>query len=267
LKVSDSASALKSIRSRVAHMSMQAKSAHVGSALSCIEIVFSLFQAKVNQAPPIEKVILSKGHAAMSLYANAEHFGWISGAALDRYLTDGSEVWGHPSRSGGHRFIDWSTGSLGHGLAAGTGFAYSRARLKTPGEGLVSVVLSDGECDEGSVWESVLFAGHHRLANLVAVVDYNQIQSFGRCEEVLTLEPLVDKWRSFRWNVTEVDGHDVIAMQKALKLAHTQSTSPTCLVAHTIKGKGIVDIENTLQSHYKPITAEQIATFLGGKHA
>jgi len=246
-------------------MSCDAKSAHVGSALSCIEILYSLFRARSDKRPPVDKIILSKGHAAMALYATAAGFGELPESELENYLGDGTHLWGHPSRSARHPFIHWSTGSLGHGLPAATGLAYAKQRLKKEDAGLTAVVLSDGECDEGTNWESALFAGHHQLSRLLAVIDYNKIQSFGRCDDVLSLEPLADKWRAFGWKVLEADGHDVGQMGRLLVEDIAASTSPVCLIAHTIKGKGIPAIENTLASHYKPITPEQLKGFADEK--
>lgn len=256
---------LYNIRSRIVSMSKLAKSAHVGSALSCVEILYSLFDAQKRNSPSVDKIILSKGHAAMALYAVAESFGQISSEELDLYLQDGSKLWGHPSKKGSAG-VDWTTGSLGHGLAAGSGLAYRRQYLPKAEErpGLVTVVISDGECNEGSTWEAAMFANHHRLEKLVAVVDYNKIQSFGTVEEVMKLEPLVDKWKSFGWSVVEGDGHDLTFLRGSLR---AKRTGPLCVIAHTVKGKGIPSIENTLRSHYQPITEYQHLEFMEAKRA
>lgn len=250
------------IRKRILNMSYSAKSAHVGSALSCVEILTVLFYARHRQNVAIDKILLSKGHAAMALYATAAEFGLLSEDHLAVYLQDGTDLWGHPSYNEKFPFIEWSTGSLGHGLPVATGFAYAKtlAATTTVDYPRVNVVVSDGECDEGSVWEAALFAGHHTLSHLTAIVDYNKIQSFGRCEEVLNLEPFAQKWLSFGWHVEEVDGHDVSRLHHLLTQPnHTRK--PLCLLAHTVKGKGVKELENTVSSHYKPITQEQIKAF------
>jgi transketolase len=152
--------------------------------------------------------------------------------------------------------VEVSTGSLGHGLPMGVGMALAsqldHASWRT------FVVLSDGECDEGSTWEAILFAAHHRLRNLVAVVDYNKIQSLGRVDEVMALEPFADKWRSFGWTLVEVDGHDVGAVESALT-GGLAPDGPTCVLAHTVKGKGVSFMENDLLWHYRTPTGDELA--------
>lgn len=249
----------RSIRHTILQMSMRAKSAHVGSALSCVEIVYTLFKQRY-QEKTLDRMILSKGHAAMVLYAVAHHFGRVPQSDIDNYLKDGTRLWGHPSAVSSSDIVDWSTGSLGHGLAVATGFAYSRKFIFGSNQ-RVAVVISDGECNEGTIWEAALFAGHHGLDNLTVIVDYNKIQSFGRVEDVINLEPFVQKWRSFGWNTIEGDGHDLSFLENALSQKSVQSGRPTCIIAHTVKGKGVPDIENTLESHYKPISAEQLERF------
>lgn len=247
------------IRRRILELSCSAKSAHVGSALSCVELVYMLLRERVQKEGRLDKLILSKGHAAMALYATAEELSLIETRELDSYLADGTNLWGHPAMNGQFPFIDWSTGSLGHGLPVSAGFAYSRKKLGVSHRGLVAAILSDGECDEGTVWEAALFAGHHQLSNLLAFVDYNKIQSFGACEQVMRLEPFVDKWKAFGWDSVEIDGHDLEQVERILE--SKTSDKPRCVIAHTIKGKGLKSIENTLISHYRPISQEQIREF------
>ena len=250
-------------RGRVLKMSYSAKSAHAGSALSCLEILMSLFAKKYQNDSPLKKIILSKGHAAMGLYATAEQFGLISPEDLDVYLQNGSKLWGHPSKSESFNWIDWSTGSLGHGLPAAVGMAYA-GKIKSSKQialtQSIAVILSDGECDEGSNWEAALFAGHHNLSNITVFVDYNKIQSLDFVENVLSLEPLAKKWESFRWDCIEIDGHSLEDLNAVWDRAST-SNKPLCVICHTTKGKGVPDIENTIISHYRPISKIQLETF------
>jgi len=259
--MSTAAKYLRSIRQRILSLSHAAKSAHVGSGLSCVEILYALFDAQKKKAPEIETIILSKGHAAMALYASLEAFEKIPSSELEVYLKNGTRLWGHPSKKSNFAGIDWSTGALGHGMPVTVGMAYAALHIDKS-EAIFTTVISDGECNEGSIWEAALFAGHHKLRNLVTIIDYNKIQSFGRISDVLELEPFAKKWESFGWWVSEVDGHDVSAIQKELL---KDALRPKCIIAHTIKGKGVPSIENSLASHYKPITSEQLELFKNEK--
>ena len=244
---------LQRVRSRIAAISYKSKSAHFGSSLSCVDILDSIAQAagitpEEITSPQRPRIILSKGHAAMAFYATLEAWGLIPSDLLEDYLQDGSALWGHVTRSAAAPVIDVSTGSLGHGLGLAGGYALGY-RLKRLGA-RIFCVLSDGECDEGSTWEAALFAGHHKLDRLVAVIDYNKIQSLDYVSTVLGLEPFAQKWNSFGWNVREVDGHDPWAIDAAL-CAPTPDR-PLVIIAHTVKGKGVPRIENTVVSHYQP---------------
>jgi transketolase len=174
--------------------------------------------------------------------------GFFPRELLATFYANGSHLAGHVT-SHGVPGVDVSTGSLGHGLSIAAGMAL--AGLKDHRDYRVFCVLSDGECDEGSTWEAVLFAPHHNLANLVAIVDYNKIQSLGRVEEVLALEPLADKWRAFGWATEEIDGHDVAAVREALERVPFDTARPSCLIAHTVKGKGVSFMEDDLLWHYR----------------
>lgn len=241
------------VRKYIVTLSFKSKSAHVGSGLSCVEALVALFDLKYHtEGFKNSKIILSKGHAAMALYATAMAFKKLDLSIIDSYLKDGTYLWGHPSLNEKYEFIDWSTGSLGHGLPVGTGMALGKKIKKS--EERVFVVVSDGELDEGSNWEAILFAGHHKLDNLVCIVDYNKIQSFGRCDEVINLEPLKDKWTSFGWNVVDIDGHNLDDLRAGVTA--TSVGRPTVVIAHTIKGKGLAEYEDTVESHYKSITQE-----------
>jgi transketolase len=248
------------IRKTIVEMSYAARSAHLGSSLSCVEILDAMIAAstlrpKTVSAPDRDRIIVSKGHAAMALYAVLHGWGMISDEQISSYLQDGTALWGHVTRTASVPAIDFSTGSLGHGLSYATGLALGH-RMRGHSN-RVFCLLSDGECDEGSTWEAALFAGHHKLANLVAVVDYNRIQSIGTTQEVLDLEPFADKWSSFRWHVEGCDGHDT----EMLKASLAPANGPKLVLADTIKGKGIARIENTVASHYRPATEDDLLEF------
>lgn len=248
------------IRKTILEMSFHGQSAHVGSSLSCVEILASLFKIKADSFPD-SKILLSKGHAAMALYATAIEFGLLDESAVENYLKNGSSLWGHPSLSDQHSFIHWSTGSLGHGFPAIAGMAYAGQKLLRKAQNFFCV-LSDGELNEGSNWEAALFCAHHQLNKVCVIVDYNKIQSFGRCEDVMGLEPLTDKWRAFGWNVAEVDGHFQKQIQKAIQ---TVAAGPRVIIAHTVKGKGLSPFEDKLESHYKPVTSDLLKMFTTSK--
>lgn len=249
----------KRIRIHALHMTSRGNSSHVGAALSMADIVAVLYGAVLNvdpqdpRKPDRDRFILSKGHAGAGIYAALAESGFFPVDWLKTHYQDGSKLSGHVSHKG-IPGVEFSTGSLGHGLSVGTGMAYA-ARLKGAGH-RVFVLLSDGECDEGSNWEAILFAGHHRLDNLVAVIDYNKIQSLAPVAETLQLEPFADKWRSFGWNVREVDGHDHEALREAL-CEPGCDRKPTCVLAHTTKGKGVSFMENTVLWHYRTAKGDE----------
>lgn len=209
--------------------------------------------------PDRDRFILSKGHGAAAVYAILAEQGFFPKELLATYCQDGSKLAGHITD---HDVpgVEVSTGSLGHGLSIGCGMALTGKRKKRPYH--VFVMLGDGELDEGSNWEGILFAAQHRLDNLVAIVDYNKIQSFGAVKEVLDLEPLADKWRAFRWAVREIDGHDYEQIEDALTSMPFVLDKPSVIVAHTIKGKGVSFMENKLSWHYKSPNDEQLAQAL-----
>jgi transketolase len=208
--------------------------------------------------PDRDRFILSKGHGAAILYAVLAELVFFPISWLDTYCQDGSKLTGHISDA--VPGVEASTGSLGHGLSIGAGIALAGKR-----EGKAYrtfVMLSDGELDEGSNWEPILFASHHQLDNLVAIVDYNKIPSFGSVSEVLELEPLADKWRAFRWAVREINGHDLQQIEAALTELPLELGRPSVIIAHTVKGKGVSMMENQLAWHYKAPSDEQIAAAL-----
>jgi transketolase len=198
--------------------------------------------------PNRDRFILSKGHACAALYAVLAESGFFPLEWLERFYQNGSPLAGHAT----HKDVpgvEVSTGSLGHGLPIAAGMALA---AKRDGKSYrVFCLLSDGECDEGSTWEAALFAPHHRLDNLTAIVDYNKIQSLGSVKEILDLDPLAEKWRAFGWAAREIDGHDLTAISDALTQVPYESGRPTCIVAHTVKGKGVSFMEDKLLWHYR----------------
>jgi len=252
------------ICSQTLRMVHQANASHIGTCLSMADLLAVLY-SRVLQVVPAnpswperDRFILSKGHGAAILYAVLAERGFFPVEWLDTYCQDGSLLTGHAN----HHVpgVEVSTGSLRHGLPIGCGMALAGKRDGKSYK--VYVLLSDGEMDEGSNWESILFAPHHHLDNLVVIVDYNKIQSFGTVKEVLDLEPLVDKWKAFRWSVREVDGHDHHQIEEALSTVPFESGKPSVIIAHTTKGKGVSFMENQLAWHYKSPNAEQLSQAL-----
>jgi len=252
----------KRIRQHVVRMTHRAKSSHVGSSLSMADLLAVLYgeilRVEPDQPnwPDRDRFILSKGHGAAGVYAALAERGFLPvQQVLETYYQNGSALAGHITRTGVPG-VDASTGSLGHGLSIACGMALVGKRDQRPYR--VFVMLSDGECDEGSTWEAVLFAPHHHLDNLVAIVDYNKIQSLGRVSEVLDLEPLGQKWKSFGWSVREIDGHDVEAIHKVLRAVPFEPGRPSCVIAHTVKGKGVSFMEDKLAWHYMPPNDQEL---------
>jgi transketolase len=250
----------REVRGTVVRMSHQARTAHLGSALSCVDILVAAYWSALRldpqrlDAPDRDRLILSKGHAAMALYAVLAKWGAIPPLMLESYARDGGRLGEHPSL--GTPGVEAATGSLGHGLSLGVGMALAgRIQLR---DFRVYVVLSDGECNEGSVWEAAMMASAQRLDNVVAIVDYNKWQATDRSNEVMALAPLRDKWHSFGWTTHEVDGHDVPVLSDLLRQVPDGSGKPVAIVAHTIKGKGVSFMEDDNNWHYRIPTAAEL---------
>ncbi len=243
----------KNIRRDTLVMASRAKAANLGGALSVVEILTALYFAVLRIDPKRpdhedrDRLLFSKGHCAAAFYATLVARGFAPRAMLDRYYENDTMITTHPTR-GCLPGVEISSGSLGHGLPMGAGLSWAGKYDRRPYR--VFVVMSDGECDEGSTWEAALVASHHQLDNLVAIIDYNKIQSFGATREVLNLEPFRDKWAAFGWNAREVDGHDLRALVRIFRAIPFQRGRPSIVICHTIKGKGVPALENTLQSHY-----------------
>lgn len=248
------------VRIHALRMTSRGGSSHVGAALSIADILAVLYGGVLRHNPrdPMwqerDRFILSKGHAGAAVYATLAETGYFPPARLIEHYQDGSVFSGHVSHKGVPG-VEFSTGSLGHGLGVGAGMAKA-IKLKG-GRQRVFVLLSDGECDEGSIWEAVLFAQHHHLDNLVAIVDYNKIQSLAPVAETIALEPLRSKWESFNWRVMEADGHDHADLTRSLSAIGEPVSKPTVLIAHTTKGKGVSFMENTVLWHYRTARGEE----------
>lgn len=251
----------KSIRLDTLTMVHAAKSSHVGSGFSIADILAVLYATKLAidpanpQHPQRDRLIVSKGHAAAAVYACLANVGLFDRADLASYGQPGSMLMAHVN----HKVpgVELSTGALGHGLPFGVGKALAGKRLGVAWR--VCVLLSDGEMDEGSNWEALMFAAHARLDNLIAIVDYNKLQSLASTEATLGLEPLADKIRAFNWNVIEVEGHDHEALKRVLDEATDHRGRPTLILAHTTKGKGVSFMENAVLWHYKSPNDAELA--------
>jgi len=250
------------VRRLVIEQSRRAGVGHIGSALSIADIVAVLYGSVLKGAgtgrPDRDRLILSKGHAALAVYVALYLRGIIDAATLNTYCADGTLLGVHPEHQ--QPGIEFSTGSLGHGLSIGAGAALG-ARLR----GLDSrtyVLMSDAELNEGSVWEAVMFAAQHKLHNLVAIVDDNGQQALGRTRDVLDLAPIGDKFRAFGWQACEVDGHDVGALRTALQSRSLPSTPPLAVAARTTSGKGVSFMEGRVEWHYLPLSDDQYRTAL-----
>jgi len=242
-------------------MTHRANASHVATCLSAADILTILYSGTLRVDPSRpgwpdrDRFILSKGHGCAALYAMLAECGFFPKEWLDTYSQNSSRL-ASIIRHHGVPGVEASTGSLGHGLSIGCGIAMAGKRDSR--DHRVFVLLSDGECDEGSTWEAVLFAPHHHLDNLIAIVDYNKIQAIGTVKEVLDLEPLAAKWRAFGWAVREIDGHDFREIENALLSVPFNVGQPSCIIAHTVKGKGVSFMENQVGWHYKSPDAEQL---------
>lgn len=254
------------IRLHALRMTSSGGSSHVGSVFSMADIIAVLYSGvlRVRPAEPKwperDRFILSKGHAGAGVYAALGERGFFPISKLDSHYQNGSDLSGHISHINVPG-VELSTGSLGHGLSVGAGMALA-GKLDNHSH-RVFVLLSDGECDEGSNWEAILFAAHHRLDNLIAVVDYNKIQSLRPVAETLGLEPFAEKWRAFGWSVIEVDGHDHSELERAFAHLPATAEKPTCIIAHTIKGKGVSFMEHSVLWHYRTARGDEYVAAVG----
>jgi transketolase len=230
--------------------------AHLGGAMSCADVMAALFFHYLRLDEPGRRpdhFLMSKGHAVTALHACMVERGAIDAAELPGSGQSGSRLAGHPTTKAPG--VEFATGSLGHALSVGVGIALAE-QLNGSGARTV-VLLGDGELQEGTVWEAALCAPRFGLEHLIAIIDYNRFQAGGSVDTVLPLEPLADKWRAFRWNVAEIDGHDMTAIVAALAAAPA-ARGPTAIIAHTIKGKGVPGIEGTGRAHYTMLSEDEV---------
>ncbi len=236
-------------------MAHSAKAAHIGSSLSLIDILAVIYSETANLQHDFDTVIISKGHAAAGTYAILAHSGFFPIEKLNDYGLNGSSLGGHLSKIG-NPGVTLSTGSLGHGLPYGLGIAHAQKIMQSLGR--TFVVISDGECDAGTTWESALIAAQFKLNNLVVIIDRNGLQSLKTTESTLALEPLEDKWKSFNWDTVVIDGHSHTELQENL----VTRKKPLCIIANTIKGYGVDFMENDNLWHYKPPTELELKSAL-----
>lgn len=250
------------IRRHGLEMTHLSRGSHIGAIFSVAEVMATLYTGVLNvdpqnpKMPDRDRLILSKGHAGASVYAALAERGFFPVEELKTHYANGSRLSGHVSHKG-IPGVEFSTGSLGHGLAVGAGMALG-AKLNHE-SWRTYVLMGDGECDEGSVWEAALQAHQYKLDNLIAVVDHNRMQSLDFCEKTIALEPFADKWRDFGWHVQVVDGHDTDALRAAFEAARAKlgSGRPNVIIAETTKGKGVSFMENDILWHYRTPQGEE----------
>lgn len=252
----------KNVRKHILQMSFRAKSAHLGGSLSCVEILVALYfnLMKIFPNDPYnskrDRLVFSKAHDAKALYAVLAEAGFFDTELLKGYEKDGGLLPGHSTRHCAPG-VEVSAGALGHGLSMAAGMAYAGKINKKLFR--VFTILSDGECDEGSTWEAILFSSHHKLDNLIAIVDYNKLQGFGYTKDVLSLEPFAKKWESFGWDVVEVDGHTFKSIVQTLRKVPFTKNKPSVVIAHTVKGRGgPKKYIGNISSQYIPPTEDEV---------
>ena len=249
----------RKVRLHSTRMISKAKSSHLGGNFSMAEIVAVLYGKILNVSPERlddperDRFVLSKGHAAAGYYAVLAECGFFPIEWLDSFYVDGAKLAGHATR--GIPGIEVSSGALGHGLPIAVGMALAAKRNEKKHR--VFALLSDGECNEGSVWEAAMLAAQQKLDNLVCIVDYNKIQALGYTKDICDLEPFGDKWNAFGWNVREVDGHNIETLIETFESIPFQPGRPNCVIAHTVKGKGVGFMEDQLLWHYRSPQGEE----------
>lgn len=249
------------VRADVLRMAQRSKSAHTAPALSCADILVALYFHAMNadpQNPRMEgrdRLVFSKGHGAMALYACLARRGYFPVELLESYLCDGSGLWEHPS-AGGLPGVEFATGSLGHGLSIAAGVALGLQRKKSGAR--VFAIVGDGECDEGSVYEAAAFAGARRLGNLAMVIDNNGLQACGMCDDISGCVDRVKFFESLNWRVLEADGHSFESLADALSQRGPAVGAPLAIIARTVKGKGVSFMEHNLEWHYRPPSTDDL---------
>ena len=254
------------IRQRTIKTSAKARIPHLGSCLSCVELLTALYWQELKldvekpQCPERDRFVLSKGHGAPVLFQVLAERGFFPVERLSEFGKSGSVFHEHPPKPGFIPGVEAATGSLGHGLPMALGMAIAQ-RI----QGINSrcyALLSDGECNEGSIWEAAMLAAAQGVANLTAIIDYNKWQATGRSQEVMALDPMGAKWEAFGWHTQEIDGHDLNAITNSLNKARSENAKPSVIVAHTIKGKGVSFMEDNNNWHYRTPNDEELANTL-----
>ena len=249
------------IRARLVEMSHVAETPHLGSSLSCVDMLVAAYWGflRIDPKHPLDpnrdRFILSKGHAATALYAALAERGFFDPKLLDTYNEDGAALPEHPGLQCVPG-VEAATGSLGHGLPIALGMALAARIQSQPTRCLV--LMSDGECQEGSVWEAAMFAPAQKFDTVTVMIDYNKWQATGRSDEIMALAPLAEKWRAFGWDACEVDGHDLDALLAALGREPDGTGRPRAIICHTVKGKGVSFMEDDNNWHYRIPTAEEV---------
>lgn len=250
------------LRRIILDQSFRAGVGHIGSALSVADIISTLYDKVLNISSPDDidrdRFVLSKGHAALCVYAALFEKGWITKSELDSFCSDGSQLGVHPEK--GLKGIDFSTGSLGQGMTFAVGAALA-ARLQLS-QRKIYVLVSDAECNEGAVWEAAMFAAHHHLSNLVAIVDLNGQQALGYTPNVINMNPMAERWDAFGWNTRTINGNDPVEIEETLDSLDFSGPSPHVLLARTIFGKGVSFMESQIKWHYQPMSEQEYAQAL-----
>ena len=261
VNTADLAAISRRIRARLVEMSHVAETPHLGSSLSCVDMLVAAYWGflRIDPKHPLDpnrdRFILSKGHAATALYAALAERGFFDPKLLDTYNEDGAALPEHPGLQCVPG-VEAATGSLGHGLPIALGMALAARIQNRPTRCLV--LMSDGECEEGSVWEAAMFAPAQKLDTVTVMIDYNKWQATGRSDEIMALAPLAEKWRAFGWDACEVDGHDLDALLAALGREPDGTGRPRAIVCHTVKGKGVSFMEDDNNWHYRIPTADEV---------
>ncbi len=249
----------RTMREAILKESFRAHVGHIGSALCVVEILEALYahiiQADSPNNPERDRFVLSKGHAALALYTALYFKGWISAEQLSTFCGNGTIFGVHPEP--GTPGVDFGTGSLGQGLSFATGAALAARWQKSKRR--VFALLSDAECNEGSTWEAAMFAAHHKLANLCAILDLNKQQAFGYTKDVINLPRIREIWQSFGWDVHEVDGHDVEQIVNIIAGCNFSNGRPHVILAHTVFGKGVSFMEGQIKWHYSPLSEQEFS--------
>ena len=266
ISVADLSTTALTLRQRLVTTSATAKIPHLGSCLSCVELLVALYwqELRVDPAQPDDldrdRFLLSKGHGAPILFQVLAERGFFPLERLEDFGKAGSVFHEHPPKPGYIPGIEAATGSLGHGLPMALGMALAARIQQHPTR--CYALLSDGECNEGSIWEAALLAASQKVHTLTAIIDFNKWQATGRSQEVMALDPLAGKWEAFGWHAQEIDGHDFEAISEALALARAETERPSVIVAHTVKGKGVSFMEDDNNWHYRTPDPEELVAAL-----